>query len=510
MVSNLATAEKPELSGPADLSIPGSDVENTIRGRTQLIEMAERAGEGDPTATKDIGELRNLITTLARSKPEDRRSLLEKIRSKASSFGIEITRANDYEVAAANEYEVPKIAHEAAVELKGVESSAVIPEVSKTEASANEAEQGLGRTRPAPEIVSPVSMPTPPAETVAQVETVTVADTMPDTIPAPSSEVVPAPAAVAEVPAAPETPVVPDAGKFVEDMRAQLSGAHESVSPAPEGAVRWGEHMETQAPSADGVPIPETDPVDADVRPVGTLPPLAPVPHYTEAPAVASGEAAVIAETPMREDAERVSPGNGGAGNAINEDISAAEAPVQPPVMEQGQRSAETLPPQTEKDFVDYRMKIAPADMVMPGGVVLGTPERPSADVVSDTEIAPQDLDMSQEGVAAPAAVPAEVAEAPVESSPEEPMLAPVSVETAAPASDVESPTAEPSYDEAILEDPEVSGGLAELMDRWPGFDRSGILGFGGHGVKHPDFENTKDRLMRDILEQAASLKEAA
>lgn len=47
---------------------------------------------------------------------------------------------------------------------------------------------------------------------------------------------------------------------------------------------------------------------------------------------------------------------------------------------------------------------------------------------------------------------------------------------------------AEPAPEDAIarLMAPEVTEGLGELLSQWPPFDKSGLLGFGKHGLEHP------------------------
>lgn len=38
----------------------------------------------------------------------------------------------------------------------------------------------------------------------------------------------------------------------------------------------------------------------------------------------------------------------------------------------------------------------------------------------------------------------------------------------------------------SVLMSPEVTEGLGELLSKWPPFDKSGLLGFGKHGLEHP------------------------
>jgi hypothetical protein len=339
MAVNLAIESKPESAEPADSSIPWQEVRDTIGGRAKLIRVAERVGAGDSTAKEKIAELRNTIRVLANSKPVEREPLLENLRDTLEGFGIEITAENEYETA------VPA------------------PEMPKEEMPIREASEGFGFGRLTPQFETPVSVSAPSLET-----------------PPPVAEKDPK-------------------AQFLENMKTQLSGAHEAVPPSTESVP---EPMDPTTLAPEPEPVAQT-----------------PVPTVEEEPAVlpekvmaASGIPSLV-ETPnwnsfIVDTQEQPS-------EQIQKQTSpvsvtpAPEASVAPPVepmpeappgtdpyrevpenfkpadqIPAVQQTIETVP--TEDD--QYRAEIPQSDLTMPTGVDLAPPatgETPPEEILSQT-----------------------------------------------------------------------------------------------------------------------------
>lgn len=543
------TAELPESSEAIPSTYAWGEVRDTVAGRGRLLSEANKlaAADGSPEAQKRARELTDVIIALARKKPAERDAMLADIRGIVAPLGLDIVPANEYEVPGASS----EITEEEHV------SPSPVPEAVRAEETAADHQPPApqeGSTRPTPQFNTPVDTPAEVSPAI-------------DTAPAPVAE-------AASVPSAPavETIASPEAGFSLEEMKAEIETIRSAVKPeqyisalatnpeyvralndwltlqspdaAPIETVRDIHHRLTEAawkfpaeasPGANQSPAPEApvagetvrwgEPAEPPTPPInevsteeateegahqGALPPVVDMPQYTQPSVAVSAEAALTAETPTQEDIQHVPPANEGVGDASSEATPSIEIPTQPPAAGQEEGRAGVAGQEREEQFVNYRMKIDPNDRVMPGGIVLGTPEQPAAAPdVSGAEMTPPDMGTPQEHMTAPS-VSAEAVEASAEPVAEEPMLEPAAVEAAVPANDIEAPAIRQPFDESILEDPEVSGGLAELMDGWPGFDKSGLLGFGAHGIKHPAYIKLANRPMGELLAQEESAERAA